>query len=94
MLWHLLRGQGLHSSSVGAPSHVPNMYKLPRHSFYVLQVLQSKDPNLPDPSILIVEGGMARVGNKASDLFTYRVFQNNIRKFFNSFAGDEQSQVP
>lgn len=79
---------------MGVPSHVPNMYKLPPHSFYVLHVLESEDPNLPDPSILVVEGGMARVGNKASDLFPYRVFQNNIRKFFHSFAGDEQSQVP
>lgn len=78
----------------GCPSHVPNMYKLPPYSFRVVQVLGFKDPNLPDLSILIVEGGMARVSNKASDLSTCRVFQNNVSKFLHSFAGDEQSQVP
>lgn len=65
-----------------------------QHEFPCASGVGSEDPNLPDPSILIVEGGMARVGNKASDVFTDRVFQNNVSKFFDSFAGDEQSQVP
>lgn len=58
----------------GGPSHVPNAHQLPPYRFPVPQVLASEDSNLPDPSILIVEGGMARVGNKASDRHTYGVF--------------------
>lgn len=58
------------------------------------QVVVSEDSNLPDPSILFVEGGMARVGDKASDLSFFTVFQNNVCELGNSFAGDEQSQVP
>jgi hypothetical protein len=76
------------------PACTDYMYRLPSYSFHVLQVLRSEDPNLPDPAILFVEGGMARVGDKASDLCTYGVFQNNISKFLGPFAGDEQSQVP
>lgn len=58
------------------------------------QVVATEVSNLPDLPVLIVEGGMARVGDKASDLPFYTVFQNNVCDPGDSFAGDQQSQIP
>lgn len=58
------------------------------------QVVATEVSNLPDRSVLIVEGGMAGVIDKASDLHFFTVFQENVCDPGDSFAGNKQSQVP
>lgn len=50
-------------------------------------------PGLPDVSIFIMEGGMARVVDKGPDACFCTVFQNDVRELALFYTEDEHSQV-
>lgn len=50
------------------------------------------DPNLPDFSIFIIEGGMATVVDKGPDTSFFTVFQNDVCVLSIFCAEDEHSQ--
>lgn len=50
-------------------------------------------PGLPDVSIFVMEGGMARVVDKGPDARFCTVFQNDVRELALFYTEDEHSQV-
>lgn len=50
-------------------------------------------PGLPDVSIFIMEGGMARVVDKGPDACFCTVFQNDVHELAFFYTEDEHSQV-
>lgn len=50
-------------------------------------------PGLPDVSIFIMEGGMARVVDKGPDAGFCTVFQNDVSELALFYTEDEHSQV-
>lgn len=64
-----------------------------KHYFPVGRVLGTRDSSLPDKSICIIEGGMARVIDEAPDPNLFILFQNDVCEVFTTCAGDEQSQA-
>lgn len=56
-------------------------------------VFETHDPSLPDVSIFIIEGGMARVVDKGPDTQIFTVFQNDVCELSLFYTEDEHSQV-
>ena len=51
------------------------------------------DPSIPDFSVFIIEGGMARVVDEGLDTPFFTVFQNDVCELSLFCIEDEQSQV-
>ena len=51
------------------------------------------DPSIPDFSVFIIEGGMARVVDEGLDTPFFTVFQNDVCELSLFCIVDEQSQV-
>lgn len=51
------------------------------------------DPSLPDFSVFIIEGGMARAADKSPNILFFTVFQNDVCEHCLFRAEDKHSQV-